>query len=672
MTSTSFSFENIASNLLKGRRRNRQIILRSMDLAALGISMVLAIVLRFDQWHGAIQFIAKNLFPLVLVVLSQFVAFHICGVYRPILRFSRTTYIRTIGQAIALSLFAALILDSLLGAWNLSRSILLISAILGFIVTIGARLAIFKYILFHTHRHHRKISDDPQRFLIYGAGQAGAELLQALKLSSDYQVVGFVDDNPDLNRHANLDGFPVYPYLEIESLWSANSFDLVVLALPSVDPKVRRGIVKRLQEMSIPVKTVPSLGDILSGRVKINQIRDIDIADLLGREETSPDLALLQKQTRNKVVLVTGAGGSIGSELCRQIILQRPRCLVLYELNEFALYQIHQELSESYPDVPCIPCLGNVTDEPYLGSVLRQYQVQVLYHAAAYKHVPLLESNIVKGVENNIRGTLSAARNAFANRLEQFVLISTDKAVRPTNIMGTTKRIAELIVQALAAESEVPTCFAIVRFGNVLGSSGSVVPRFQAQIAKGGPITLTHAEITRYFMSIPEAARLVIQAGSLAQGGEVFLLDMGEPVKIYDLALQMIRLSGLVPGEDIAIEITGLRPGEKLYEELLISGENIQRTRHGQIYCSQEYFIPWSTLEPLLTQLFESIAKYDTTATRALLQRLVPEYTPNGSSSLAQRPTQSPQTGSFAPLSSSSGLSLVFGDNQTKLDFNQV
>ncbi len=632
--------------------------------------MILAVLLRFDNWRSAVEFLGQNLLPLTVVVLSQFVAFHVCGVYRPILRFSRTTYIRTIGQAITLSLFATLILNSLVTGLTLSRSVLLISGILGFVVTIGARLTIFRYIHFHTHRHHQKTSDNLQRFLIYGAGQAGAELLQALKFSLNYQVVGFVDDNSDLNRHANLDGYPVYPYSRIESLWSANTFDQIVLALPSVDPKVRRDIVKRLQEASIPVKTVPSLGDILSGRVKINQIRNVDISDLLGREETSPDLTLLQKQTRNKVVLVTGAGGSIGSELCRQIILQRPRCLVLYELNEFALYQIHQELSESYPDIPCIPCLGNVTDEPYLGSVLRKHQVQVLYHAAAYKHVPLLESNIVKGVENNIKGTLSAARNALANGLEQFVLISTDKAVRPTNIMGTTKRVAELIVQALAAKPETRTCFAIVRFGNVLGSSGSVVPRFQAQIAKGGPITLTHAEITRYFMSIPEAARLVIQAGSLAQGGEVFLLDMGEPVKIYDLALQMIRLSGLVPGEDIAIQITGLRPGEKLYEELLISGENIQRTHHGQIYCSQEYFIPWSTLEPLLTQLFQSIANEDIAATRALLQRLVPEYTPNGSS--LDRPyPKSCQAVTSAPFNSEPRLSLTPHDHQPGLSFNQ-
>lgn len=659
----------LTQHLLTGRRRNRQVLLRSMDLLVFTISIVLAAVLRFDEWNEAISFLYRNLWSTIILIASQPLAFHICGVYRPILRFSTTTYVRSIGQSISLTLFTALAIDLLSSNWHPSRSVLLINAILGFVLAIGLRLIIFKYLHVYNKQHRQSIPDSPQRLLIYGAGQAGAELLQAIKFNLNYQVAGFIDDNPDLNRHANLDGYPVYPYPKVETLWAANTFDLVVLALPSVDPSVRSNIVKRLQEASIPVKTVPRLGDILSGQVKINQIRDINISDLLGREEISPDLILLQKQTRNKVVLVTGAGGSIGSELCRQIILQRPRCLVLYELNEFALYQIHQELNESYPDIPCVPCLGNVTDEGYLGSVLRDYQVEVFYHAAAYKHVPLLESNIAKGVENNVKGTLSAARSALANGVDQFVLISTDKAVRPTNIMGATKRVAELIIQALATKPKTRTCFTIVRFGNVLGSSGSVVPRFQAQIAKGGPITLTHSEITRYFMSIPEAARLVIQAGALSQGGEVFLLDMGEPVKIYDLATQMIRLSGLVPGDDIAIEITGLRPGEKLYEELLISGDNVQRTRHGQIYCSQEYFIPWSTLDPLLTQLFQSIASNDTVATRTLLQRLVPEYAPNRSSSNQQ--IQNQPTATLSPsASTSSGRSYSLQENRSELGFN--
>ncbi len=648
----SLGLHHITNHLLTTRRRNRQILLISLDLFVFIFSVIFATLLRFDHWDKSIKFLMASPWFLIVVVASQLLLFYASGVYRPILRFSTATHVRSIGQAIGISLLTTLIFHNFLTGWKLSNSILLINAILVFISTIGLRLVIFKYLHFYSQRQRQSAPiSSPQRLLIYGAGQAGAELLQALKFNLNYQVNGFIDDNPDLNRYANLDGYPVYPYSKAEKLWAVNGFDLVVLALPSVEPTVRRRIVKRLQEASIPVKTVPSLGDILSGQVKINQIRDLDIVDLLGREEASPDLMLLQKQTFGKVVLVTGAGGSIGSELCRQIVLQRPRSLILYELNEFALYQIHQELSESHPDIAYIPCLGNVTDETYLSSVLRTYQVEVFYHAAAYKHVPLLESNIAKGVENNVKGTLSAARSALANGVDHFVLISTDKAVRPTNIMGTTKRVAELIIQALAADPQTRTCFAIVRFGNVLGSSGSVVPRFQSQIAKGGPITLTHSEITRYFMSIPEAARLVIQAGALAQGGEVFLLDMGEPVKIYDLATQMIRLSGLVPGDDIAIEITGLRPGEKLYEELLISGDNVQRTCHAQIYSSHEYFIPWSSLEPLLFQLFRSISQNDTANTRALLKRLVPEYTPKPSS--AHGPSQTLQLVTPPQVSSS-------------------
>lgn len=616
--------DSLHTYLLGSRRRNRQIILRAMDLVVFMVAIVLAKALRLNQWDAAIAVLFGDLWPVIIFVVGQSVAFHFCGVYRPILRYSNTAFLRSIGKAITLNLAMVMFLRFGLVGWNLGISNLIIASILILVLTLSLRLFLIKYIRFYQRQRSPVKS---QRLLIYGAGQAGSELLQMLGNNPKYRIIAFIDDNPDLHHRTNLNGYPVYSYSAIETLWAHQAFDLVVLALPSVDPKVRGDIVKRLQQLAIPVKTVPSLGDMLSGQVKINQIRDVDIGDLLGREQVAPDLTLLRQQTHDRVVLVTGAGGSIGSELCRQIILQRPRSLVLYELNEFALYQIHQELTEAYPDTVCVPYLGSVADESYLGSVLRQHGVEVVYHAAAYKHVPLLESNIIKGVENNVRGTFSAARSAIANGVDQFVLISTDKAVRPTNIMGTTKRVAELIIQALAAQPEISTCFTIVRFGNVLGSSGSVVPRFQAQIAKGGPVTLTHPEITRYFMSIPEAARLVIQAGALAQGGEVFLLDMGEPVKILDLAIQMIRLSGLVPEQDIAIKITGTRPGEKIYEELLIAGDNIQPTRHKQIYSSQEPFIPWVTLEPLLTQLLQAVCQNDPDTTYALLRRLVPEYT---------------------------------------------
>ena len=340
---------------------------------------------------------------------------------------------------------------------------------------------------------------------------------------------------------------------------------------------------------------------------------------------------LLNMNVTGKSVLVTGAGGSIGSQLCRQIASLEPKCLILYEISEFSLYQIDIELGENYPHLKRFPYLGNVTDKVHLTSILQHHQVDTIYHAAAYKHVPLVEVNQAQGVYNNVFGTLNAVQGAIAANVANFVLISTDKAVRPTNIMGASKRIAELVIQGLADQPTTKTCFAIVRFGNVLDSSGSVVPRFRQQIAQGKPITVTHRDITRYFMSIPEAVRLVIQAGAMANGGEVFLLDMGEPIKIYDLALQMIRLSGLVPLRDIPIHITGLRPGEKLYEELLIDGNNIRPTKHSKIFCAYEKKIPWQVLKSLLEQLLTHVKNNDHDGITRQIHKMVPEYQPQKS-----------------------------------------
>ena len=617
----------LKSFLLKSRRQ-RQVALFILDIFTFAVAIQLAIVLRFEG-SPPLSFMAQAKWHVLMLMGIQAAVFPSLGIYKPLLRYSHVGLIFVISKAVTLSTLLMIASTYFLGDWPLARSVVIINALLVLVLVVAGRILLSYGIRSYSRNASRQkhSRQQLQRLLVYGAGGAGAELLQSLKHHPTYTIVGFVDDAPD-KHYASLDGYRIYPHEKIQPLWVDNVFDLVVLAMPSVAPSQRRQIVRRLQQISVPVKTVPHLGSILSGEVKINQIRDIDVADLLGRQEAPPDLPLLQKQIRNRGVLVTGAGGSIGSELCRQIAQQQPRCLVLYELNEYALYQIHQELTETHPTLSIIPCLGNVGDGVYLSAVLRTHQIETLYHAAAYKHVPLLECNVAKGVENNIRGTLSVARCALETAVTQFVLISTDKAVRPTNIMGTTKRVTELIVQALAAQSNHSTCFAIVRFGNVLGSSGSVVPRFRAQIARGGPITLTHRDITRYFMSIPEAARLVIQAGAMAQGGEVFLLDMGEPVKIYDLATQMIRLSGLVPEEDIAIDITGLRPGEKLYEELLISGDNIEQTRHEQIFCSREYFLPWEELLPQLEQLFACAANNDILTLKPLLKKLVPEYAP--------------------------------------------
>jgi FlaA1/EpsC-like NDP-sugar epimerase len=620
MTRDSFS------RFLWGKRSRRRLTLKLLDLATFIIVIQIAMVIRFEALVPG-TYIWDYGWQMFLLVGLQSLSFIVFGMYRAVVRYSSLDFVIIAAKAVGVSTITLIAITYFSGNWALSRSVLIINAMLLLIAVVTGRLLLRQWVRSQVNRtkrrsHWKKL----QRVVIYGAGSAGAQLLQALEHHSLYQVVAFVDDNPEVHHSASIDGHRIFSAKHLQNLWVDNKFDLVVLAMPSIYPKKRRKIIEHLQQFSIPVKTVPDLGSILSGEVKINEIRDIDIADLLGRKEEIPDLVLLQRQTRGKVVLVTGAGGSIGSELCRQIIQQRPKCLILYELNEFALYQIHQELAEAYPSISCVPCLGNVVDQAYLSSILQTYRVETVYHAAAYKHVPLLESNIARGVENNIRGSCAACHSAIEAGVDQFVLISTDKAVRPTNIMGSTKRVAELIVQALAAQSHHQTRFAIVRFGNVLGSSGSVVPRFRKQIAQGGPITLTHPDITRYFMSIPEAARLVIQAGAMAKGGEVFLLDMGEPVKIYDLATQMIRLSGLVPEEDIAIEITGLRPGEKLYEELLISGDNVQQTRHGQIFCSHEYFLPWEELFPQLGRLFALAAKNDISALKQLLKKLVPEY----------------------------------------------
>lgn len=625
--------------MLRGTRSKRRFALAIIDSVIFSISLYLAISVRFDSFLP-LSFVADKKWQIVSFIILQLIAFRVIGIYRPILRYSSLTLIRDSARAVLLSATLLITLTYFLGDWALARSIIIINTLLVLILVVSIRLALRKIVRWSISS--RKLAaipeKNPERLLVYGAGAAGAELFHSLSYSPRYKIVGFVDDHPDLHGKSSLEGLAVYSPVQLPDLWSKNKFDSVVMAMPSVARSVRRQIFETLKQQSIPVKTVPSLASIISGQVTIQELRNVDISDLLGREEVSPNVKLLQQQTKHKAVLVTGAGGSIGSELCRQITQQVPSCLVLFERNEFALYKIHQELTESYPSIQCVPCLGSVIDSPYLRFVLKKYRIETVYHAAAYKHVPLLEMNIAKGIENNVVGTLTAAQSAIDCKVKQFVMISTDKAVRPTNVMGTTKRVAELSIQALSAQENIVTRFSIVRFGNVLGSSGSVVPRFRKQIAQGGPITLTHPEITRFFMSIPEAARLVIQAGALSKGGEVFLLDMGEPVKIYDLAVQMIKLSGMVPEDDIPIKITGLRPGEKLYEELLISSDSACSTIHPKIYYSQENFIPWEDLEPKLNLLVEKARSNNAGIVKGLLRLLVPEYKPQNIEQAPDKP----------------------------------
>lgn len=500
--------------------------------------------------------------------------------------------------------------------------------------------------------------------LVYGAGHAGRQLASAMANSPEIHVVGFLDDDDRLHGHV-LNGLPIHNPAELSKIFNVSPITDVLLALPSISRQRRNEILNSLKPHKVAVRTLPGLSDIATGKVSLGDVRELDIDDLLGREPVKPNGLLLNLSTHGKTVLVTGAGGSIGSELCRQILKTSPKQLLLVEMSEFALYQIHQELQvilsgerrstsesaagvsdetpstlELHPsqdaEVEIVPLLASVCDKARMQEIMKTWQPHTVYHAAAYKHVPLVEHNPAEGVRNNVWGTRVCAEAAARNGVRNFVLISTDKAVRPTNIMGATKRLAEMVLQALAEQNlGTPTVFSMVRFGNVLGSSGSVVPLFRQQISNGGPVTLTHAEITRYFMTIPEAAQLVIQAGAMGQGGDVFVLDMGQPVKIIDLARRMIELSGLTvrdelhPEGDIELIVTGLRPGEKLYEELLI-GDNPKSTQHQRIMKAHEQFLPWSQLESRLNTLSHAIVVNDVSGIRAVLQELVSGYQPSG------------------------------------------
>ncbi len=577
-----------------------------------------------------------NLMPGIMLRQGNFVLLDIAieislfwffGVYQQVLRSTDGAFIFTIAKAVSASCVAILAIDRLLPVATIPASVLLSDGMLTLILTIALRFGI--RLVMDKIRQIDHAGKEMSKVVIYGAGSAGCILAQCLTVKNGKKLIGFVDDNLQLQGR-NVQGTRVYAPAELLKLKAKIGFGEILLAMPSIDGQRRRDLSQRLKILGVPIKTVPSITELLSGNVSVNKVRDLNIEDLLGRKAISACPELLQHDITDRVVLVTGGGGSIGSELCRQIAKQQPKMLLVYELHEFALYQMDMELGESYPNLQKVACLGSVTDAQTLTRILKQYSVDIIYHAAAYKHVPIVEANPISGMVNNISGTLTAAQCAIDCDVSKFVLISTDKAVRPTNIMGATKRVAELVLQGLADLPTHNTCFTMVRFGNVLGSSGSVVPRFSEQITAGKPITLTHADITRYFMTIPEAATLVIQAGAMAKGGEVFLLDMGEPVKIYDLAAQMIRLHGLEPEKDIKIEVTGLRPGEKIYEELLIDCNAALSTGHPKIFCAREAKLGWQQLAPQLTTLLEAAADCQVTACVSVLHDLVPEYQPMG------------------------------------------
>jgi FlaA1/EpsC-like NDP-sugar epimerase len=628
-------FPQLVMPVLRLPRLAKRFIVLAADASFCVLAVWLAYYLRLGQW------ISLSGDPLLAVIASLafalpvFISF---GLYRAIFRYSGWPALMTVSKACTIYglMFAALI--TTFGFAGIPRTIGIIQPIL-LLLLVGASRAFASYWLGSSYRQQLKLGAVP-RVLIYGAGSSGRQLAAALRNSYQMRVIGFLDDAKDLQGQV-LNGIQIYPPSELIDLASSLMVSDVLLALPSTSRQRRNEILGLIAKSKLAVRTLPSVTDLAKGKVTASDIRELDIEDLLGREPVAPDHNLLKENIAGKVALVTGAGGSIGSELCRQILAQSPSMIILIDQSEYALYTIEQELKKHAEErllekqtlLAITPILASICNEQLMRKIIEQNRPEVIFHAAAYKHVPLVEANFAEGIFNNAFGTLSFARVAAQLNVPRFILISTDKAVRPTNIMGGSKRLAEMALQALAADKILgkSTIFTMVRFGNVLDSSGSVVPLFRKQIAEGGPITLTHPEVTRYFMTIPEAAQLVIQAGAMAKGGDVFVLDMGEPVKIADLARQMIELSGLEvrdpenPEGDIEIEITGLRPGEKLYEELLI-GDNPERTPHARIMKAHEAFLPLTQLEENLETLKAAIQKGSLDMVKAGLGKLVPGY----------------------------------------------
>jgi len=621
-----------AATLLDLPRPVKRLLAILVDASLCTLAVWVALYLRLEVW---LRLEDVYLWPVAVSIVLAIPLFVRFGLYRAIFRYAGWNATIALAQAMVLyGLFFATVF-TLVGIQGVPRSVGLTQPLLLLVFVGMSRLAI-RLWLGGLYRHLLAEKARPG-VLIYGAGEAGRQLAAALARSTEYRLVGFVDDDPRLQGRS-LDGRDVHSPADLDRVITRDGVNDVLLALPSIDPVRRRQIVDQLRAHPVHVRTLPGVSDLASGRVSLSDLRELDIEDLLGRAPVSPDPALMGQLITGHVVAVTGAGGSIGSELCRQIVLQRPTTLLLIEQSEFALYAIHQELQalvqRAASGVELVPLLASVTDRARMDAILHSWQPHTLYHAAAYKHVPLVEHNPVQGIRNNVWGTWWCAQAARDAGVRHFVLISTDKAVRPTNVMGASKRLAEMALQAMDSEGgQHRTRFCMVRFGNVLGSSGSVVPLFRQQIESGGPITLTHPDITRYFMTIPEAAQLVMQAGAMAQGGEVFVLDMGEPVRIIDLAHRMVELSGRTvksaerPDGDIAIEITGLRPGEKLYEELLI-GDDPQPTPHPRIMKAREAWLEASELQAAFQQLDTAMEAGDLARVRKILQSLVQGYQP--------------------------------------------
>lgn len=623
-----------AQSLLRLPRVVKRVVALAVDASLCIFTVWFALYLRLGEFSSLSGVALWAVVASLALALPLFITF---GLYRAIFRFSGWPALMTVGQAIAVYSLVYGAIFTAIGVDGIPRTVGLIQPLL-LLLVIGGSRAFARYWLGGIYQSQRSMAETV-KVLIYGAGAAGRQLAAAIGNTSSMRVIGFLDDDARLQGRV-LNGLQIYRPQDLTGLVSSLGVRDVLLALPSISRKRRNEILDEMLQARVSVRTLPSVSELVEGKVSTTDLRELDIEDLLGRDPVDPDHALLGKNIKNKVVLVTGAGGSIGSELCRQIINAGPTTLLMIDQNEFGLYAIHQELLTlvATRNITLVPLLASVRDVQRIDTILETWKPETIFHTAAYKHVPLVEHNPIEGINNNVFGTLNMAQAALSGGIADFVLISTDKAVRPTNIMGASKRLAEMILQAIDHDiKRTPvqrTRFSMVRFGNVLGSSGSVVPKFRRQIREGGPITLTHKDISRYFMTIPEAAQLVIQAGAMAEGGDVFVLDMGQPVKIMDLARRMIELSGLIvrdeaePNGDIEIEIIGLRPGEKLIEELLI-GDNPEHTRHPRIMKAREDVVPLPNLELVLSALKLALANQDITEVRNILERTVSGYTPS-------------------------------------------
>ncbi|GAA4364744.1 nucleoside-diphosphate sugar epimerase/dehydratase [Kangiella marina] len=618
----------ILEKLLSAPRAVKRSITYIVDLGIHIFAYILALYLTFQSLSinetSNVYFIHAT-----TSIVSSIFLLAILGFYRAVNRFVSFKILLVVALGSSLSSFAYYFIgNSLSIPFVVGSSTVIYGAVLCILLG-GSRLLVRSYFSMRFNTQKKKV-------VIYGAGSAGRQLATSLIAGNEYYPVAFIDDETSLDG-VIIQGIRVYSPNNLKNVVKLNSAEKVLLALPSISRAQRKLIIGRVEKAGVAVQTIPGMADIVAGKMKIDEFQDVEIEDLLGRDPVPPVKKLFKKNISNKVILVTGAGGSIGSELCRQILMLKPKALILFDVSEFALYQIDKELNEKKAsenlNVLIKPILGTVLDKKKISKVIKSFDVQTVYHAAAYKHVPMVEHNVIEGIKNNVFGTLNVAISSEEAGVESFVLISTDKAVRPTNVMGATKRFSELVCQSIATNN-AKTCFSMVRFGNVLGSSGSVIPAFKNQIRNGGPVTVTHPDIIRYFMTIPEAAQLVIQAGAMAKGGDVFVLDMGEQVKIVELAKKLITLMGLEPKSaenphgDIEIVYSGLRPGEKLFEELLI-GNNVEGTAHPRIMTANEEFLLWNEMSAIIEKLEACCLIDDIQGIRDILLEAPADYNPN-------------------------------------------